>query len=200
MIETLESIDRQLLLLINGWNSPFFDEVMWIISWRYTWLPLYALLLFLLIRKAGRNWWIVLLGVGLAAALSDAISVHCFKNVVMRYRPTHNLEIENIVHLVHGYRGGWYGFVSSHAANTLALTMFICLYLKKKAVWIGMMTWVAIVCYSRMYMAAHYPADIVCGGLLGAACGCLIYWLCEWLSPRIDAARNKTKTQTDGTN
>ena len=74
MIDFLESIDRQLLLLINGWNSPFFDEVMWIVSGKLTWVPLYALLLFLMIRKAPRQWWVLIIGIAAAVTLADTIS------------------------------------------------------------------------------------------------------------------------------
>ena len=196
MIETLESIDRQLLLLINGWNSPFFDSVMWFISGKFTWLPLYAVLLWLVIRKTGRNWWIALIGIALTVALADSISVHCFKNVVMRYRPTHNLELEGVLHIVNGYHGGWYGFVSSHAANTFGVATFICLVLKHKAAWIGLMVWAALVCYSRIYIGAHYPADIACGGLLGALCGYAAFRLYQWLCSKISIA--KTENQQDG--
>ncbi|MBO7496434.1 MAG: phosphatase PAP2 family protein [Salinivirgaceae bacterium] len=196
MIETLESIDRQLLLLINGWNSPFFDSVMWFISGKFTWLPLYVVLLWLVIRKTGRNWWIALIGIALTVALADSISVHCFKNVVMRYRPTHNLELEGVLHIVNGYHGGWYGFVSSHAANTFGVATFICLVLKHKAAWIGLMAWAALVCYSRIYIGAHYPADIACGGLLGALCGYAAFRLYQWLCSKISIA--KTENQQDG--
>ena len=196
MFETLESIDRQLLLLINGWNSPFFDSVMWFISGKFTWLPLYAVLLWLIIRKTGRNWWIALIGIALTVALADSISVHCFKNVVMRYRPTHNLELEGVLHIVNGYHGGWYGFVSSHAANTFGVATFICLVLKHKAAWIGLMAWAVLVCYSRIYIGAHYPADIACGGLLGALCGYAAFRLYQWLCSKFSIS--KTENQQDG--
>ncbi len=197
MFETLESIDRQLLLLINGWNSPFFDSVMWFVSGKLAWLPLYAVLLWLVIRKSGRNWWIALIGIALTVALADSISVHCFKNVVMRYRPTHNLELEGILHIVNGYHGGWYGFVSSHAANTFGVATFICLVLRHKAAWIGLMAWAALVCYSRMYIGAHYPADIACGGLLGALCGYAAYRLYQWLCNK-RSSTTETENQQDG--
>ncbi len=190
MFETLESIDRQLLLLINGANTPFLDSLMWIISGKLTWIPLYAVLLFFLCKKSGKNWWIMIIGVALAVALADSISVHCFKNVIQRYRPTRNLEIGNLIHIVNGYRGGKFGFVSSHAANTFAISMFICLFLKKRAVWFGMMGWAVVVCYSRMYLGVHYPADIACGGLLGLLCGWAAFMLHEWLAERISKRQN----------
>lgn len=195
MFETLESIDRQLLLLINGANTPFLDQFMWIISGKLTWIPLYAILLLILWKKSGKNWWIMIIGIALAIALADSISVHCFKDVIQRYRPTRNLEIGNLIHTVNGYRGGKYGFVSSHAANTFAISMYICLILRNRSIWIGMMIWAAIVCYSRMYLGVHYPADIACGGLLGLLCGLIAYKFYQWLPNYL--ARKKDTQPTD---
>ena len=70
--------------------------------------------------------------VGIAIGLSDLISTECFKKVICRYRPTHNLEIGSFVHIVNGYRGGMYGFVSSHAANMFAFAVGASLYLKER--------------------------------------------------------------------
>jgi len=184
MFEALENIDHQLLLLINGANTPLLDQIMWDISGRYTWLPLYIVILIMMLKKVGKNWWLLLIATIVAVGLADSISVHCFKNVVMRYRPTHNLELEPLIHIVHGYHGGWYGFVSSHAANTFAIAFFTSLMLNKRTVWIIMLTWAALVCYSRMYIAAHYPADIAGGALLGAACGCFAYCLYQKIAQK----------------
>ena len=180
MFDALESIDRQLLLLINGWNSPFCDELMWLISGRYTWIPLYVILIVAMLRKTGRQWWLMLIGVALAVGLADIISVQCFKYTVMRYRPTHNLELEGVLHIVHGYHGGLYGFVSSHAANTFAIALFSSLMLQRRIVTVLVFAWACLVCYSRMYIGAHYPADIACGALVGALCGYAAYRLYQW--------------------
>jgi len=184
MTDKLELIDRQLLLLINGANTPVLDQIMWFVSEKYTWIPLYIILLIMMLKIVGRNWWILFLGIGLAVGFADSISVHCFKNVVMRYRPTHNIELAPLIHIVNGYHGGWYGFVSSHAANTFAITFFSSLILKRRVVWIAMLAWSLLVCYSRIYIAAHYPADIIGGAILGAACGCLGYIFYKWASEK----------------
>ncbi len=186
MFEQLQALDRQLLVLINSANTQFLDNVMWIISGKLTWIPLYALLLYFLIRKVGRNWWLLLLAIALTVLLADSISVHCFKNVVQRYRPTHNLLIGNMLHIVHGYHGGMYGFVSSHAANTFAIVVFTSLIMRNRWFSVLMTLWAAIVCYSRMYIGAHYPADIACGALLGAACGFAVYKLYIWCADKLE--------------
>lgn len=173
MIEFFESIDQKLLLLINGWNSPFWDQVMWFISGKTSWVPLYLVLLFFLIKQEIKTWWIVVIAVALLITMADQSSVKLFKEVFERYRPCHNLEIGPLVHKVHNKCGGRYGFVSSHAANSFALAGFLSLVFHKKWVSIGLLFWAAVVSYSRIYLGVHYPADVFFGGLLGL----LISWL-----------------------
>ena len=123
MIDFLEHIDRQILLFINGYNNPFTDVIMWVLSGKIIMIPLF-LLPILVLRKT-YNWKglvMVSLCIGLCILISDQLSVHLFKNVFMRYRPSHNLEIGPLLHYYEFkpgelYKGGQYGFISSHAAN-----------------------------------------------------------------------------------
>jgi undecaprenyl-diphosphatase len=76
MIDTLESIDRAIVLAVNGWNTPWLDEVMWWISARITWIPLYLLLLFLGLKYLPRNAFVFfVLSVLSSVILADLISV-----------------------------------------------------------------------------------------------------------------------------
>jgi undecaprenyl-diphosphatase len=66
--------------------------------------------------------------------------------------------------------GGRYGFVSSHAANLAGLLAFLFPYLiVQKRVFYLLLSYVFIVCYSRIYLGVHYPTDIFCGALLGVS-------------------------------
>lgn len=95
----------------------------------------------------------------------------------MRLRPCHNPELANLVHTINGACGGQYGFVSSHAANTFALAVFVVLVLKKHFKWMFcfMLVWATIVSYSRIYVGVHYPGDVLGGALLGSTIGFLIW-------------------------
>ncbi|HET6226735.1 MAG TPA: phosphatase PAP2 family protein, partial [Bacteroidia bacterium] len=123
IISALKKLDTEIFLLLNSKHTPFFDTVMLLASGRFTWIPLYAFLLFLVFKFVGKRIWLVALFVTVTVVLSDQLSVHLFKNVFLRYRPCHNLNINGILHL-NGNCGGMYGFVSSHAANTFALATF----------------------------------------------------------------------------
>lgn len=176
MIETLESFDQQLLLYINGANSPLLDIVFYNLSKVWASFPIYLFAIYLLYRKYGcRKMLVCVFVVCCAIGLADLISTECFKKVICRYRPTHNLDIGNFVHVVNGYRGGMYGFVSSHAANMFAFTVGASLYLRKRIWTIVFLVWSLLVCYSRMYLGVHYPADILCGAILGSVIAYLSY-------------------------
>jgi len=180
LIETLENIDQKILLLINGLNSPFFDDLMWLISTPLFGVPFYLLFFIIAYRFFGwkKAFIIILLG-GLSVALSDLSSKYLFKEVFLRYRPSHNLMLENKIHLVNNYKGGMYGFVSSHAANMFAIAVSLgsFFYRKNKRVIYFMLVWAGIIAYSRMYLGVHYPSDILVGGVLGAFIGFVIYKL-----------------------
>jgi len=174
-METLEAIDRSIVFAINGINSPFLDEVMWIISGRLTWAPLYLLLIFLFYRLYGAKKTIVFVFCAIATvALSDLISVHLFKNVFERYRPSHHAMLTEKLHfyrLDNGelYKGGQFGFVSSHAANYLAIASFSMLAMWKKYSFLLPLLIISgiLILFSRIYFGVHYLSDVVVGSLLG---------------------------------
>lgn len=173
MLEFLQHIDEKIFFAINGWHNPFFDKIMWCISAKYTWLPLYAVTLIWLIYKYRQKSYIYLIFLVLLIIAADQCSVHLFKNVFERYRPTHNPDISQFVHIVNGYKGGKYGFISSHAANSFAFVSFLIPLFKKKWPVVLLAFWVIIVSYSRIYLGVHYPFDI----LAGAAFGCLLGYI-----------------------
>ena len=144
---------------------------------------MYLLLLILIVRKSGWKFLLVILPVtALVITITDQLSVHLFKEVFKRYRPCHNEDIKNMIHLVKGC-GGLYGFVSSHAANSFALAVLIgnCLKSKWGNMIYFMIVWAVLVSYSRIYNGVHYPADIIAGGLLGILAGWGGYKITLWV-------------------
>lgn len=181
MLEELLHIDTDILLAINGWHAPWADRVMWIISEKTTWIALYGLLIGLLINKYPRasaqavKWLrkvpvcaVMIVVIVLAVGAADFIASGILKDLVARPRPTRVPELEGVLHLVNNYRSGQYGFVSSHASTTMACALLFSLIWRKKIATVGLMLWVAMNCYSRMYLGVHYPLDIIGGLLVGA--------------------------------
>ena len=175
--------DIDILFWINGHGKAWLDSLMWGVSNAKTWIPLYVLLVGLIAWRY-RDWKIVLLILltfGIAVGLSDWICSGVLKPLVARLRPTHEPAIDPI-RLVHGYVGGLYGFCSSHAANTMTIALLFSLIYRHKIATAGLMFWVALNCYSRMYLGVHYPSDIMVALLIGAAIATGCYWaLCAVL-------------------
>jgi len=168
-MEWLIQFDKDLLVFINSMHTPAWDNIMWFISGKLSWIPLYMSILIYVFYNGGWKKGLLFVGaIAVLIALVDQSSVIFFKNMFCRYRPSHNLEIGPLLHIVKGYKGGMYGFVSSHAANTFAIAIFTSLALKNRQYTWGILFWASIVSYSRMYLGVHYPADIAGGAILGS--------------------------------
>ena len=185
-MEQLLNLDRELLLAINGWNSPISDKVMLFFSSIPVWIPLYLIITALLFHPKWQRFksddlqrWVVGLfsvaAVAVCFGLCDQISL-LLKESVQRFRPGHEPSLEGLVRLLEG-KGGSYGFVSGHAANTFGLATLTSLIFRKKWYSIFIFLWAVTVSYSRIYLAKHYPLDVICGALLGAAIGLLVYYI-----------------------
>jgi undecaprenyl-diphosphatase len=178
----IESLDRSLLLLVNGAHTPVLDTIMWSLTNALTWIGLFIAETFLSVKFYRKRFWMILLTLALSIGLTDQISSHIIKPVVKRPRPTHNVEIQDQIHCHQyadgsEYRGGEYGFVSSHAANSgtsaILIYFFFAPFFKKKIILTSsLLFFVLVFCYTRMYLGVHYPLDIL-GGWLLSICLCM---------------------------
>lgn len=176
MLEKLLELDRSVFLAINGFESGVIDSIMLFFSDKFVWIPLYALVVFLLYKNLGwKKATIAVLAVLLTFGLCDQFSV-LIKNLVERPRPGNEPTLEGMVKLLEG-KGGLYGFVSSHAANVFGFAVVTAGILKKKLYTWLIYAWAAIVSFSRITVGKHYPLDVICGAILGALIGLLILLL-----------------------
>ena len=177
MIISMEAIDSRLFLWLNGLHTDWLDKVMVSLTEMWPWIPIYILLLYMVIKQYRKQSLWVILALALMILCSDQLSAHVCKPLFQRLRPCYNPEFEGLLHLPKGMAGGRYGFVSSHAANTIAVAAFLTCVLRKDVPWIGwvLYAWAFISSYSRIYIGYHYPGDIIAGALLGVLIG-LIFW------------------------
>ena len=172
MLDAIKTLDENLFLFLNAQHNLFFDPLMWLFSDKYFWAPLYIWFLWILHKRFPGHFWTVLLAITLMIVASDQ-TCNVFKNTVMRLRPTHEPTIQSVVHILNNYRGGTYGFYSSHASNAFALAIFLIIEVSQERKYIIpiALLYAILVAYSRIYLGVHYPGDILMGVFMGTIIG-----------------------------
>ncbi|MBQ1487064.1 MAG: phosphatase PAP2 family protein [Muribaculaceae bacterium] len=184
MIEYLNGIDADALLAVNGLHDMFQDAFGWMVTAKWSSLLLVLALAWILLHQNRRHALLVLAMLVLSILVADQVSSGLIKHLVERLRPTHDPSLESMVHVINGYRGGLYGFVSSHAANSFAVATLLALVMRHRVVTLSMFTWALLQCYSRVYLGVHYPGDILGGIIVGVLAGWLVWQLMRWIERR----------------
>ncbi len=183
MLDSLITLDQTVTLFLNGSNSLFWDGIIQTATQTKTWIPILLILLYVIVKnKYFKNPFsilIILISVGLCILLADQGASGICKPLVQRFRPTNDPFLMYAIDTVNGYRGGRYGFFSSHAANTFSVAMFFSLLIKYKPLNFALFSWALLNCYTRIYLGVHYVGDILVGILWGCIVGILSYGLCR---------------------
>ena len=176
----LESVDHDLFLFLNGLHRESLDSFMLAATDTKFWLPVHLFFIYMLFRKLDNRAWLALAFVGLAVLMSDQLTSSLLKPLTERLRPSHDPVFEGTIHLVRNhtgnyYRGGKFGFPSSHAANAFAVAMLLWMVIGRQFRWTLITFAVAgFIGYTRIYLGVHYPGDVIVGALLGTGIG----WCC----------------------
>lgn len=195
------NFDHDLFLALNFDGGAFLDRAMLAVSGTLAWLPLYALILWLVWRRTG--WRCLLLFIVLmlgALALSDMVAGIFKHNGLLggllpdfqpRWRPMFTPELEGLaiapdslaairraalpgdwaVHVPVEAVSGLYGTVSAHAATIVALAALSCSVIRRRWFTWLMVGCTLLICYSRIYLAKHFPMDLAWGTLVGLLLG-----------------------------
>lgn len=195
-IQHLITFDQDLLLRLNGSDSVFWDGFMWIATSTAIWAPAILVLLYIIFKNnKPAKALLILVMMGLVIFLADRIASGICKPYFARPRPTHDPIIMYLIDIVNGYRGGAYGFLSSHAANTFSISIFMSLLVKKRSFTLVMFGWAVLHTFTRIYLGVHYPGDITFGALDGLIIGALVFLLYNYLQKRLFTDQHYSASQ-----
>lgn len=177
MLEKLIELDKQILLFFNQHHSLYWDQVMWVYTGKFIWIPLILSFVWVYFRQ---NWkdafWAILIMVLVVTVCDQFASTIC-KPYFARFRPAQDPDFSQYVTIANGYRGGKFGFISSHAANAAGMVTFTALLFRNRFYTLTAIIWALLTCYSRMYLGVHFPGDILAGGIWGILSGWGGYYL-----------------------
>jgi len=177
MFEQIINWDKQLLLTLNSYHNPWLDRFMWMLSDTIVWIPFFIIFLIVLFKNKQANAFFIMLAFVLVIIITDRVSSGILKPLIERLRPSHDPELGDWVITVNNYKGGMYGFVSSHAANFFGFAVLSLLFVRSWSYSVTIVSWALLISYSRIYLGVHFPLDIIFGTLLGVVSAVLIYKL-----------------------
>lgn len=197
----IQDMDMQVLSLFNGSDNIMLDQMVQILTSGLTWIPLYVMLFFVVIRNNETMGQIALV-VGSAifcVLFADGLVDGIIKQLAERWRPSNDPTFKYMVQVVDDIRPKGYSFCSAHAANTMSLAVFFSLLIRSKMLTITLVIWSLINCWTRLYLGVHYPSDILCGMIIGIIVGILVYLLYYKIYRRISPKINYISNQYTST-
>ena len=93
-------------------------------------------------------------------------------------RPVAYFGTSEILHLISGYKPPELStFPSGHTATAFSVGLYISILIKNRYLKLLLFLLAFLVGYSRMYISAHFPADVVAGALMGVFITMSCYYL-----------------------
>ena len=185
MLEKELQFEQDIFFFLNGSESTLLDNFLYIYTNKWTWLILYLCFLWVFTYK--KNWKeivCVILAVSLLIFFTEQISSGFFKPFFHRFRPSRHPDFMDQVKILFNYRGGLYGFISSHAANSFGFATFCALIFRNKLFSCTFFLFAFLNAYSRIYLGVHFISDVIVGAFVGAIIAVLIYLLYNWVRRR----------------
>ncbi len=178
--------DWRLFEWFNFDGPQWLDSVMHAISGVAMWVPLYLLIIYMVWRRY--SWRGVLafaVAIGVAIGVADVVSgifkhqgifADLLPSFPARPRPMHTAE--GLEFFTNGYfTGNKFGTVSGHSATIVSIALLTSFIIKRRWFTWLMVAVAVMVCYSRIYLACHFPQDILLGALVGVLSGLCGVWL-----------------------
>jgi len=206
-------MDERVFFLINhSWATPVLDRLMAAMSSFDLWLPFIIVVLGLTVWRGGRRARTFLIVLGITLAVNDGVVSNSLKHVFHRLRPYQTVEGVRQLDLARRARPRFFAlfqpldvhwspsperdpaardamqgtgrsFPSSHVMNNMCAAIVLALFYRRWG-W----TYFAVagaVAYSRIYVGAHWPSDVLISIFLGAAVALWMMLLLQWTAMRL---------------
>jgi len=189
------SLDQLLFLFFNGSHSPFFDWLMSLASNAFTWVPVYLAGIFILLRilkfmnpsSFVSNSSLVLISVLIIVLICYQWLPPVFQYFVNRQRPCYDADLSSAIHTVGDVCTDRYGFFAFRACTVFALSTFLCFAFHETFKWMKLLLilWAIFVSYSRIYLGAHYPVNVMVSAFAGILTGYLAYRMYSYIKESV---------------
>lgn len=192
MLESLINKDQQLLIYLNNLGTDFWDPIFMYITHQINWWPFFVILIFLLLKKISlKQFGLLVLVLALFFVFTDQMT-NVVKYAVARLRPVNDPDI--LPHLRYLRSANSPSFFSGHASNSMGSILLIFLIMKKyyKYAWV-IFFFPLLFAYTRIYLALHYPLDILCGYLFGLTSGTLFYFIFKYFNNKFNLKDKQQK-------
>ncbi|MBL7966351.1 MAG: phosphatase PAP2 family protein [Prolixibacteraceae bacterium] len=124
-------------------------------------------IVFLLLRVSIRDSLTFLVVTVLLMFLTTLLKRYIFPEIG---RPVEFFEFQKVIRLANGYYPpGLYSFPSGHSATVFSIFCYLSLLTKNRTVQFLMFLLALTVSYSRIYLSAHFPVDVLAGSLIGVS-------------------------------
>lgn len=179
--------DNNIVVAINNCHSPFMDNAILVITDFWFFVGVVCCIIAYSIWKDKFSKTILFCALLIVAVgCTDYLCASIIRPAVQQLRPTNpDNPVSAMLHIVHGYIGGKYGFPSCHAANSFAIAVFTSLWFRKDWITAILIAWSLLECYSRLYLGIHYLSDIAFGGAIGSLIAYIIYRLLTYIIHRL---------------
>ncbi len=180
--QSLIETDRLVTLALNGSGSLFLDGIISMFTSMSTWIAVALVTLFIVFRNnTTKRVMLIFVLLAITVTCCDQLSSSIFKPLFERFRPSQDPEMLNMIDTVNGYRGGQFGFFSSHAANSFGIVVFLMWLIRDSKFGLIVTIWALINSYTRVYLGVHFVGDILTGIIFGIFFGTVFYWIYRFI-------------------
>jgi membrane-associated phospholipid phosphatase len=159
---------KDLFFAVNTHYNDTLDNLMYHISWMGEGQIIIAVLIGLLIVPRFRNWWYFF-----TALFCNIIPFFIQQLLKMTFKSPRPLNYFHHAEWIH-WNNKWpylteNSFPSGHSAGAFSFFCFLALLMPKRYQPLGLLFFLLAlsVCYSRIYLTAHFFADVYSGSILG---------------------------------